>query len=111
MFFKFNQDTAILAIGVDDITITGNSCKAIQRFKNELSSCYGIKDMSNLSWLLGIGINRKSKNWTTSFSQAAYVQKIVEHFGIEAVKPLSILIAPGHTLLNNSGRIDKRRVG
>ena len=33
-----------------------------------------------------------------SFSQATYVQKIVEHFGIEDANPLSIPIAPGHNI-------------
>ena len=96
MFFIFDQDATILAIDMDNITITGNSHKAIQRFKDELSSWYGIKDMGNLYWLLGIGIDRDCQNWMISFSQATYVQKIVEYFRMEDVKPLSIPITPGH---------------
>ena len=68
----------------------------MQRFKNKLSSCYGIKDMGNLHWLLGIGIDRDHKNRTISFSQAAYMQKIVEHFKMEDMNPLSIPISPSH---------------
>ena len=83
---------------VDDITIAGNSHRAVQRFKDELSSCYGIKDMGNLRWLLCIGIDRDQKNPMISFSQAAYVQKIVEHFGMEDANPLSRPITPGHNL-------------
>ena len=70
MFYRFDQDATILAIDVDDITIVRNSHKAVQRFKDELSSCYGIKDMGNLHWLLGIGIDRDCKNQMISFSQA-----------------------------------------
>ena len=70
MFYRFNQDTTILAVDVDDITIARNSHRAVQRFKYQLSSCYSIKDMGNLCWLLGIGIDRDRKNHTTSFSQA-----------------------------------------
>ena len=54
--------------------------------------------MGNLCWLLGIGIDRDRKNHTISFSQAAYVQKIVERFGMEDANPLSIPITPGHNL-------------
>ena len=54
--------------------------------------------MGNLCWLLGIGIDRDCKNRTISFSQAAYVQKIVECFSMEDANPLSIPIAPGHNL-------------
>ena len=56
MFYRFNEDAMILAVDVADITITGNSPKAVKRFKEDLGSRYGIKDMGNLQWLLG---NRK----------------------------------------------------
>ena len=98
MFYRFDQDVTILAVDVDDITIAGNSHRAVQRFKDQLSSHYGIKDMGNLHWLLGIGIDRDCKNHTISFSQAAYVQKMLECFSMEDANPLSIPIAPGHNL-------------
>ena len=44
MFYRFDQDATILAVDVDDITIARNSLRAVHRFKNELGSCYGIKD-------------------------------------------------------------------
>ena len=68
MFYRFDQDTTILAMDIDDITITRNSHRAVQRFKDQLSSRYGIKDMGNICWLLGIGIDRDRKNCTISFS-------------------------------------------
>ena len=98
VFYRFDQGTTILAVDVDDITIAGNSHRAVQIFKDQLSSRYGSKDMGNLCWLLGIGIDRDHKNCTISFSQAAYVQKMVERFGMEDANPLSIPIAPGHNL-------------
>ena len=98
MFYKFDQDATILAMEVNDITITGNSRRAVQRFNDQLSSCYGIKDMGNLRWLLGICIDRDRKYRTISFSQATYVQKMVERFSMEDTNPLSIPITPGHNL-------------
>ena len=52
----------ILAVDVDDITIARNSPRAIQRFKNDLSSKYGIKD-------IGIKIKRDREKRMISFSQ------------------------------------------
>ena len=72
--------------------------------------------MGNLRWLLGIGIDRDRKNHTISFSQAAYIQKIVERFSMEDANPLSIPIAPGHILTksqspaNDSGTEDMRNI-
>ena len=42
MFYRFNQDATILAVDTDDITITRNSHRAVQRFKDKLSSRYCI---------------------------------------------------------------------
>ena len=81
-----------------DITIAGNSPRAVRRFREDLGSQYGIKDMGNLQWLLGIGIERDQKNRTISFSQTAYIQKIIECFEMDDAKPLSILISPRHNL-------------
>jgi hypothetical protein len=43
VFLRFHQDTIILAVNVDDITIAAISPRAIQRFKQELGARYGIK--------------------------------------------------------------------
>ena len=48
VFYRFNKDATILAIEINDIMIAGNSPRAIKMFKDNLSSCYGIKDMGNL---------------------------------------------------------------
>ena len=58
VFYRFDEDATILAVDVNDITIAGNSPRVVKRFKEDLGSRYGIKDMGNLQWLLGIGIKR-----------------------------------------------------
>ena len=34
VFYRFDQDVTILAVDINDITIAGNSCRAVQRFKD-----------------------------------------------------------------------------
>ena len=69
MFYQFDKDAMIITVDVDDITIAGNSPRAIKQFKNDLSSRYGIKDMGSIQWLLGIGIERDREKRMISFSQ------------------------------------------
>ena len=69
VFYRFDQEATILVVDVDDITIARNSPRVIQRFKSDLSSKYGIKDMGSLRWLLGIGIERNREKRTISFFQ------------------------------------------
>ena len=73
VFYDSTKDATILAVDVNDITITGNSPHPIKRFKDNLSSLYEIKDMGNLQWSLGTGIDRDRKNRTISFSQTVYI--------------------------------------
>ena len=62
--------------------------------------------MVNLQWLLGLGIERDQKNRTISFSQMAYIQKIIEHFKMDNFKPLSMPISPGHNLTKSHSPTD-----
>ena len=89
-----------------DITIAGNSPRAVRRFREDLGSQYGIKDMGSLQWLLGIGIKKDQKNQTIFFSQTAYIQKIIERFEMDDAKPLSIPISPGHNLTKSHSPTD-----
>ena len=96
----------ILAVDVDGITIARNLPRAIHRFKSDLSSEYGIKDMGSLQWLLGIGIERDREMRIISFSQTAYIQKMIEHFGMEEAKLLSVPMNPGHNLTKSQSPSD-----
>ena len=71
---------------------------------------YGIKYMGSLRWLLGVGIERDREKRTISFSQTAYIQKIVEHFGMEEAKPLSVPISPGHNLTKSQSPSDPQAI-
>ena len=110
MLYRFDQDVMILVVDVDDITITGNSPRAIKQFKDNLSSRYGIKDMGSLWWLLGIGIKRDREKRMISFSQTAYIQKIIKHFGMEEAKPLSVPQNPGHNLTKSQSQSDSQAI-
>jgi hypothetical protein len=108
VFTRFDSDAVILAVDVDDITIAGNSRRAVKRFKHELASRYGIKDMGNLQWLLGIEVERDRENRVITFSQSAYIQKVVQRFGLEDAKPLSVPILPGHNLTKSQSPTTER---
>ena len=101
VFYRFN---------VNNITIASDSPRAVRRVNDNLSSRYGIKDMGNLQWLLGIGIDRDRKKRTISFSQVAYIQKIVECFEMEDAKLLLIPISPRHNLIKSQQPVSKHDI-
>src|SRR5882672_2175112 len=67
-------------------------------FKQQLGHRFKIKDLGELHWLLGIEVKQDCVACTISFSQHAYIDKILEKFGLHDAKPLSSLLDPHHTL-------------
>jgi Reverse transcriptase (RNA-dependent DNA polymerase) len=92
------QDALIVTVDVDDLTIAGNSKESIQRFKNELKTTFKIKDLGDLHWLLGIEVKRDRESRTISFSQCAYIERILERFNLQDANPLSTPLDPYHKL-------------
>jgi Reverse transcriptase (RNA-dependent DNA polymerase) len=79
VFYQYTgQDTLIVAVDVDDLTMAGNTKASIQRFKNELRTMFKIKDLGDLHWLLGIEVKHDRELRTISFSQCAYIERILE---------------------------------
>jgi Reverse transcriptase (RNA-dependent DNA polymerase) len=92
------HEALIVAVDVDDLTMAGNSKGSIRRFKDELRTVLKIKDLGDLSWLLGIEVKRDRKLRTVSLSQRAYIEKIIERFNLQDAHPLSTPLDPHHKL-------------
>lgn len=45
-------------IYVDDLLISGNDSRMVQKFKEYLSKCFSMKDMGKLKYFLGIEVSR-----------------------------------------------------
>ena len=73
---------AIIAIAVDDLMITTINDDIIQEIKVELMKIFKMKDLGELHWLLNLKIecNRTAKS--ISFSQEAYINKILNRFNL-----------------------------
>jgi hypothetical protein len=84
----------VIAVNTDDMLMAGSVRKAIEEFKGELSARVKIKDLGDVHWLLGIEVARNCEMREVSFSQKAYVQKILERFGMTDAKPLTTPMDP-----------------
>lgn len=82
----------ILAIHVDDCTITRTSQKVLDHYKNLISKRYAMTDLGPISWLLGIKVTQDHENCTITLSQKSYVNSILVCFNFTDTKPLSILM-------------------
>ena len=98
VFHHYDQDTVILAVNVDDITIAGDSKRGVKRFKDQLGVRCKIKDVGNLNWLLGLEVTRDQGQCMITFGQSVYIQKVVDRFNLQDAKLLSIPMNPGDNL-------------
>ena len=77
----------ILAIHVDDCTITGSSTTLLREVKSKIKAKYEFTDLGAINWLLGIKITRDRENRTISLSQASYIDSIITRFNFNDLKP------------------------
>ena len=84
----------ILAIHVDDCTMTGSSDNLIQSYKLKIKSMYDLIDLRPNHWLLGIKITQDRGNHTISLSQLSYIDSLLRRFNFTDFRPFSTPMDP-----------------
>ena len=61
-----------------------------KRFKMEIKAFWAITDHGPIKWFLGFQIKRNREAGTLSINQKAYIEAMVEKFGLTNAKPVSM---------------------
>jgi ATP-binding cassette subfamily B (MDR/TAP) protein 1 len=85
---RYDKSFVILLIYVDDMLISGPNMAHIEELKTRLSECFEMKDLGPANHILGMRITRDRSVRRLRLSQKAYVEKILEKFGMEKAKPV-----------------------
>jgi hypothetical protein len=85
---RTDRDTLIVSSHVDDLGLFCSSAAGTCRLKSEISKHVPIKDLSEVSKLLGIEIIRDRIARTISFSHRRYIDEKVRKFRLEGSKPV-----------------------
>lgn len=91
IYVKIEANGNILLVGiyVDDALILGNIYDIVNEFKVAISSRFKMKDLGNLHWLLGMEIRRNRELRTIEIHQTAYIDRMLERFGMSDCKPVA----------------------
>eukprot|EP00253_Pinus_taeda_P022163 PITA_22163 len=111
VYFKsFNGILIILALYVDDVLIARKSMEEINRLKAQLSRTFDMKDIGAEKHILGMEIHRDRKNGKLWLSQQKYVEKVLDKFSMDNVKPVNVPLA-SHCKLSSvlSPRVDEEK--
>ena len=86
-YIHASKDILILAIHVDDCTMTGSSDNLIQSYRLKIKSKYDLMDLGPIHWLLGIKITQDCENHTISLSQWYYIDSLIRQFNFTDLRP------------------------
>jgi hypothetical protein len=110
-FIKCNADHAIYCQGgkgerlivgvyVDDLIISGNNIKLIDKIKQEMAEVFKMSDLGLLTYYLGIEVKQTSDG--IFLSQGSYGKKILEKGGLLGWNPCLVPMQPKLKLKESS---------
>jgi len=99
VYVKWSKDNfLILFLYADDILLAGNDKEMIVAMQGWLSSKFEMKDMSEVSYVLGVKILRDHSKKLLGLSQETYIKKILERVQIQVCKLVDTIVEKGITL-------------
>lgn len=102
VYFKRSKDEhTVITVSVDDMAVTSKHLRHITQFKDDLRQHFEITDLGELNWLLGLKVQRDRTARTITLSQRAYVDTVLERFGLTDAKTAQTPMEAG-TLLSDA---------
>jgi Reverse transcriptase (RNA-dependent DNA polymerase) len=90
VFFQRNGNKhTIVTVATDDMAITSKRAINAEQFKSKVKEFWDIMDHGPIKWFLGFQIERDCKSKTISINQQAYIESVVEKFGLTNVKSVA----------------------
>ena len=95
MFFKGAGDDFIaISVHVDDQTIISRSLPPVISLKHALTNRFGIDDLGEITYTLGVEMQRDSASRRLLLSQRKFIATILEQFSKSVPPPCSIPMDP-----------------
>ena len=80
------EEHMIIAVATDDMALTSKRAEDAQCFKAEIKRFWDIMDHGPIKWFLGFEIKRDRDARTLAINQRAYIEGMVERFGMAQAK-------------------------
>ena len=87
-----------LVLHVDDILLATNDLNLLCDTTQFLSNTFEMKDLGNVSYVLGIQIYRDHYKDILGMSQKGYIEKLLQRYNMQDYKPLDTPIVKGDKL-------------
>ena len=109
MFFKQSNDgrMTILIVYVNDIILTGDDTREVERLKKVLATEFKVKDLGQMLYFLGMKVARSRKG--ISISQRKYVLDLLTEIGMLGCKPSDSPIKASKMTESDGKPLDRER--
>ena len=114
-YAKFKNGKFIfLVLYVDDILLASSDVSLLLEIKKFLSSKFNMKDLGEVSFVLGIEIHQDRRKGVLGLSQKAYIERILKKFSMHKYSPSPAPIVKGDSYgnfqcLRNQYEIDQMK--
>ena len=109
MFFKQSNDgrMTILIVYVDDIILTGDDTREVERLKKVLVIEFEVKDLGQMQYFLGMEVARSRKG--ISISQSKYVLDLLTETDMLGCKPNDTPIKARNKMESDGKPVDREK--
>jgi hypothetical protein len=98
----------IIALYVDDLLIFAKNESDIEQVKNQVKKAHIMKDMGEVSKVLGIHVTKPNNTGSVRINQNHYIHQILVEFGMENAKPASTPMSSSIKLDDETSKILSR---
>lgn len=89
VFVRSRQELEILAVYVDDLILITESKESMDEWKVTLKERYKMKDMGELSYILGISVVQDKAKNCVFLHQKHYIETILQKYGMNNANPIA----------------------
>ncbi|KAE8297894.1 Copia protein Gag-int-pol protein Copia VLP protein Copia protease [Larimichthys crocea] len=89
VFVRARQELEILAVYVDDLILITESLESMTELKVALKKKYKMKDMGELSYILGISVIQDKTNNSVYLHQKHYIEAVLQKYGMDKANPVT----------------------
>jgi transposase InsO family protein len=91
---RTGQQMTMVLLHVDDGIIASSDPQETKFLKEQLNTAFKMKDLGNLTYFLGLEIQRNRSNKTIVFHQTAYSKEILNRYGLHNLSPVRVPMDP-----------------
>ena len=96
MYLKISgSKICIIVLYVDDILLASNNMGMIHETKEFFSKNFDMKDLGEVSFVIGLEIQRDRSRGLLGLSQKAYIEKVLKRFNMQNCSASVALIVKG----------------